>query len=184
MDLVFHLEKILNLCSINTRLIQGAPSYYHPGRCGTYIFQKDTHIAYFGEIHPSILSKLGIEGPVVCCELFFDHIPQLFSYKVKKPLTMSQYQATTRDFSFIVNKSISAGNILDTIKKLRINEIKDINIFDVYESESLGHDNKALAFEVLIQSEKATLSEDQLNEISQKIIDAITKNCNGVLRDK
>lgn len=183
-DIKSILEKLLNLTHVNTRLVASAPSYYHPGRSGTYIFQKDTKLAYFGEIHPLILSALGITGPVVCFELFLDHLPEMLDSKVKKPLTISQYQATIRDFSFIVKKSILANDVLNAINKLKINEVKNIKIFDIYESEAIGADNKAIAFEVLLQSDKSTLSEEQINTISQKIIDSISKNCNGTLRDQ
>lgn len=182
-DIKILLEKLINLCHVNTRIIPSAPKYYHPGRSGTYIFQKDTPLAYFGEIHPTILSDLGIIGPIVCFELFLDNLPEILTEKAKNPLIMSQYQAVTRDFSFIIKKSISANDILNAIKKLRIAEIKDIKIFDVYESSSIGNKNKALAFELLLQSDKSTLSEDQINDISQKVIKSVNNNCNGILRD-
>ncbi len=183
-DIKALLEKILNMLGLNFRLHASAPSYYHPGRSGTYIFQKDTVLAYFGEIHPTIISKLGINGPVVCFELFLDAIPELFSYKLKKPLVMSQYQPTSRDFSFIIKKTISAADVLNAVKKQHIEEIQEISIFDIYESPSIGEDNKAIAFEVLLQSNKGTLLDDQISEISDKIVSAISKNCGGVLRDQ
>ena len=183
-DVKADLERILNMLGLNFRLQKEAPSYYHPGRSGTYIFQKDTVLAHFGEIHPTILAELGINGPVVCFELFMDNVPELFEYKIKKPLTMSQYQATSRDFSFVVKKSVSSSDILNAIKKQRIDEIQNISIFDVYESPSIGSDNKAVAFEVLLQSNKGTLQDEQIAEISKKIIDAIAKSCDGVLREQ
>ena len=183
-DIKILLEKLMNICHINTRLISTAPKYYHPRRSGTYIFQKDTPLAYFGEIHPMILADLGISGPIACFELFLDNIPMILNQKVKTPLLLSQYQAVTRDFSFIIKKSITANDILNAIKKLRIVEIKDIKIFDIYESSSIGNENKALAFELLLQSDKSTLSEDQINDISQKVIKSISDNCGGTLRDE
>lgn len=183
-DVKGDIERILDMLGISFRLKTSAPSYYHPGRSGTYIFQKDIEIAYFGEIHPSITSDMGLTGPVVCFELFLDKLPEVLDYNPKKPLTLSQYQVVTRDFSFVVKRTIYASDILNTIKKLRISEIKDVSIFDVYESESIGSENKAVAFEVTLQSDKETLSEERIISISQKIIDSVCKNCLGILRDK
>ena len=73
---------------------------------------------------------------------------------------------------------------MNAIKKQRIDEIQNISIFDVYESPSIGSDNKAVAFEVLLQSNKGTLQDEQIAEISKKIIDAIAKSCDGVLREQ
>ncbi len=176
------LERLLNMLGINYRLQTSAPGYYHPGRSGTYIYQKDTALAHFGEIHPSVLVKMDINVPVVCLELFLDNIPELAEQKDKQPIEISQYQPTTRDFSFVVKKSISALDIINAVKKLRINEVQDIKIFDVYESETLGEENKAVAFELLLQSIKSTLSEERIREISDMVYESIKKNCGGQLR--
>ena len=178
------LEKILSIIGSNIRITDNAPDYYHPGRSGSYIYHKDTVIASFGEIHPSILSELGIKGKVLSFEIFLDRIDTNKSNKIKKPIVLSQYQPITRDFSFILDKSISASKILECINKLHINEIKDINIFDLYESETFGNEKKAIAFEVSIQSDKETLNDEQIHIISDKIINSITNNCNAVLRDR
>ena len=183
-DIKEDLEKILNISASGIRLTTDAPDYYHPGRSGSYIFQKDTVIAHFGEIHPSLLKDMDITGPVVSFELFLDRLPETVSYKVKNPIVMSQYQPTNRDFSFIVKKSVKVGNILNSINKLKIDSIKNISIFDIYESENIGKDNKAIAFEVLLQSDKSTLSDEQISDISSKIIETISKNCEGILRDQ
>ena len=179
-----NLEKLLNIIGVNTRITEKAPYYYHPGRSGSYIYHKDKIIASFGEIHPSILSELGIKGKVLSFEIFLDRIDINKQNKIKKPIVLSQYQSVTRDFSFVLDKSISASKLLECINKLHINEIKDINIFDLYESETIGKDKKAIAFEVLLQSNKETLNDEQIQIISDKIINSITTGCNAVLRDK
>ena len=178
------LDRILSIISSKLRISNKAPDYYHPGRSGSYIYQKDTIIAQFGEIHPSILSSLGIKGTVVAFEIFIDRIDKNKSHKSKKPIVLSQYQLVTRDFSFILDKSVTASKLIECINKLHINEIKDINIFDVYESNAFGNDKKAIAFEVLLQSNNETLNDEQIQAISDKIINSITVNCNGILRDK
>ena len=183
-DIKADLERLLGLISINIRISNNTPGYYHPGRSGSYIYHKDTVIAQFGEIHPSILSDLGIKCKVLTFEIFLDRIANNKDKKMKKPIVLSQYQPVIRDFSFILDKTITANKLIEYINKLHISEIKDINIFDVYESENIGKDKKAIAFEVLLQSNKETLNDEQLQTISDKIINSITENCNGILRDK
>jgi phenylalanyl-tRNA synthetase beta chain len=178
------LEKVLNIAVNEWRLRDDAPDYYHPGRRGSYVFQKDTVIAYFGEIHPAILHELDIAGPVVCFELFLNRLPQTIEYKAKPQLMLSQYQQVTRDFSFIVRQSVRASDIVNTIRRTKINEIVDIGIFDVYESADIGDGKKAVAVEVTMQSDRDTLSADQIANISERIIDAVSKSCGGQLRDK
>ena len=183
-DIKEDLEMLINIIDPNVRINDNAPEYYHPGRSGSYIYHKDTKIAQFGQIHPAILSALDIKGNVMVFEIFLDKIDNNKTKKIKKPIVLSQYQPVTRDFSFTLHKSVTASKLIECINKLHIHEIKDINIFDVYESETLGNDKKAIAFEVLLQSNIETLKDEQIQAISDKIINSITVNCNGILRDK
>ncbi|MDR1476483.1 MAG: phenylalanine--tRNA ligase subunit beta [Holosporales bacterium] len=181
-DIKESLEKILNMTVSGFRLVPEAPEYYHPGRSGSYIIQKDSVIAHFGEIHQSVLSELDITGPVVCFELFLDCVPELVVFKQRAPLKLSQYQPTIRDFSFIVKKKVRSADVVNAVKRLKLDYVTHVSIFDVYESELIGSENKAIGFEVVMQSDRSTLTEMDISEISNKIIESIAKNCEGILR--
>ncbi|MDR2667262.1 MAG: phenylalanine--tRNA ligase subunit beta [Holosporales bacterium] len=176
------IEKLLDVLNVNARLMPGSHSYYHPGKSGTYVIQRDTALVQFGEIHPTILSEMNVTGPVICFELFLDKLPELYCSQPKAPITISQYQPTMRDFSFVVPKSVTAIEMMSCIKKLHINEIKDICVFDVYESKNIGAEKKAVALEILLQSDNSTLAEEQISEISKKIVQIISNKYHGTLR--
>ena len=181
-DIKEDLERLLNMLGLKYRLKLNAPAYYHPGRSGTYIYQKDTVIAHFGEINPQILLNLGITDRVVCFELFTDKLPEFFDEHSKKTLELSQYQPIKRDFSFVVQNEILASDIINAITKLHIDEVQNITIFDIYKSPELGDTKKAVAIEILLQSKKQTLDEETISNISNKIIVSVSKNCSGELR--
>ncbi|MDR1034837.1 MAG: phenylalanine--tRNA ligase subunit beta, partial [Holosporales bacterium] len=181
-DIKEDLEKVLNMSISGFRLTTEAPNYYHPGRSGSYVIRKDLVVAHFGEIHHSILNDLDITGPVVCFELLLDYIPELVTFKRQPPLTLSQYQPTVRDFSFIVRKDVLSSDIINPIKKLGLDCIVSVSIFDIYESKAIGVDSKAIALEVVMQSIKSTLTDDDITEISNSIINVVHKSCDGVLR--
>ncbi len=182
-DIKKDVSRLINMITTKTRLVKDCSKYYHPGRSGSFIYQKDTCLAQFGEIHPVVLDEIGIKCPVYCFELFLDRLPE--NRVTVKPLSeVSPYQPVLRDFSFLIDKSITAGTVIETIKKLHINEIKNINIFDVYEATSLGDNKKAVAFELTLQSDQETLSDELIKTISDKVINSITVKCNGILRDK
>lgn len=180
-DIKEDVENLLHLTGGTFRFINSASDFYHPGRCGSYIYQKDIIVAQFGEIHPSILLHLGIKSKVMCFEIFVNRLSNLKANK-SQYIPYSQYQAVTRDFSFIVNKSCPAENIISSIKKLHINEIRNINIFDVYTAPSIGEDKKAIGIEIKIQSDTKTLIDSEINDISNIIISSIEQKCNGILR--
>ncbi len=182
-DVKADVEGLIRQLGIKTKLDTSASAYYHPGRSGSYMFRRDICVAQFGEVHPMVLDSIGIKSPVYCFELFLDRIPELKT-SIMPVSEVSPYQSVTRDFSFVLNKSVTADIVIETIKKLHINEIKNVKIFDVYESENLGADKKALAFEITLLSDKCTLTDDVIQNISDKVINAITQKCNGKLRGK
>jgi phenylalanyl-tRNA synthetase beta chain len=182
-DIKGDLEKILAISNVNNYEVKSeAPEYFHPGRRGAIVLKNEV-IAYFGEIHPSILASMEINGPVVAFEIKLDMLPDSIVNKVKDPIKLSQYQPVSRDFSFILDKSIDSSRIVESIIQAGGGLIRKVNIFDVYESEPIGKDKKAIAVEVLIEPQDLTLNEEQIASISASIIDAVAQNCSGVLRD-
>jgi phenylalanyl-tRNA synthetase beta chain len=166
------------------RLQMGGAEYYHPGRSGTYVSREGNVIAYIGEVHPAILSEMCIAGPVVCLELFTDMLSDVGCKTSECCPVFSQYQSTSRDFSFIINKLIAVGDILESIKGLRLEYVKDVGVFDIYESNEIGDQNKAVALKVIMQSDRATLSDEDISNASSSIVEVISKNHGGILRDR
>lgn len=183
-DIKQDVEKCMSILSTSYTISNGSNGveYYHPGRCGT-IFAKingtKTIIGYFGELHPSIVERYEIVGPVMCFEIFLDNL-QILQKKVN--LNVSQYQAVSRDFSFIFNGQVTADKILNSIKKMNITEVVDVRIFDLYKHESIGSNKKSVGVEVVLQSQKETLQDEFIECISNKIIATINQNLGGELR--
>jgi phenylalanyl-tRNA synthetase beta chain len=156
------------------------PDYYHPGRRGSFK-QGSKILAYFGELHPSVISILGLKGPVVGFEIFVDCLPPLSS-KPKVPLSLSPYQTVTRDFAFIVPADLKADALVKVVQRIDKNLIQEIQIFDVYQGDKLEADKKSIAIEIRLQALDQTLSEKELDQFSEAVIASVEKNCHGILR--
>ena len=162
-----------------TTIISNTPSYYHPGISGS-VFSKDKKIllAYFGQIHPRIISdSYGFE---IFLENVVSHKDK-FKNK-KKSLYFSDYQKSDRDFAFLINKNTESQVITDIIENIDETLIKNVKIFDVYEGENIDKDKKSIAIKVTIQSDFKALNENDLNEISQKIINTVEEKAQAKLR--
>ncbi len=183
-DIKQTLEQIMNSVNIQYSITNGIDDldYYHPTRCGT-VTQKikgsKVVIGYFGELHPSIIQRSGISGPVICFELFLDRYS---SCNKIANTQVSPYQAVYRDFSFVIDKNITSDKLLASIKKLNIQEILNYRIFDVYEHESIGEGKKTVGIEVVLQSQKETLKDDFIESVSDKIIKKIESDHGCILR--
>ena len=60
--------------------------------------------------------------------------------------------------------------------------IRNVEIFDLFEDDSLGKDKKSIAIKVTLQSNEKTLAENDISEISSKIIKSVEKSTSGTVR--
>ena len=88
---------------------------------------------------------------------------------LKENFKFSDFQTSERDFAFVIDKNYQVGRLNNIIKNLDKN-IKSVNIFDVFEGGNLPPDKKSIAINVSLQAEDRTLSDNDLNQISEKII--------------
>lgn len=163
-----------------------APKYYHPHRSATLKLGKNI-IGYFGEIHPKIAKKFDIKTAINVFEIFVDALPQNFMQQSQKSVS-KKYFATNdlpvveRDFAFLLDKSQTIGDLIKTIENCDKNLIKQVDIFDIYSGKNIAEGKKSIALRALIQPLEKTLTSEEIEALSKKIIDTVAKNCNADLR--
>ena len=128
-DLLAALEAITG-APMSAPITQGAPGWYHPGRSGSIALGPKV-IAQFGELHPRILAAFDVKVPVAGFEIFLDAIPDAKSKGKAKPLFQpSPYQAIERDFAFVVDAQVPAGDIVKAVKLADRTLIDTASVFD------------------------------------------------------
>ncbi|MFT6077849.1 MAG: phenylalanyl-tRNA synthetase beta chain, partial [Rickettsiales bacterium] len=161
-----------------------APNYFHPFRCKKIKMGKKI-IGYFGEIHPMILGKFDVKGRACAFEIFIEELPiNLDKKSNKKAFAVSDLLPVQRDFAFILEEKIAVGDLLKTVSNIDKKLISKINLFDIYQDEKLGTNKKSIALSIQIQPFDKTLTGEEIDVISQKVIDIVSDKFNGVLRDK
>ena len=101
---------------------------------------------------------------------------------VKRNYSVSEFQKSERDFAFIIDKNFKAGDIEKIIGEVDKSLIKKVLIFDVFEGSNMPEGKKSIAVNITIQSMEKTLSEKDLNEVSQKIINIVKAKTGGTIR--
>ena len=171
-DLMTALEAITG-APMTAPITQGGPAWYHPGRSGVIALGPKV-IAQFGELHPKILAAFDIKVPAAGFEIFLDAIPDTKAKGKAKPLfAPSPYQAIERDFAFVVDAKLAAGELVKAVKLADRNLIDAVTLFDVY--EGMGDGKKSLALAVRIQPKDATLTDTEIEALAQKIVAAALK---------
>ena len=164
-----------------------SPSYYHPGKSGSIYLDKDDiePVAYFGEIHPSIIKKLDIKTEaLVHFEIYLDHLKdnKRKLKDLKSNFQYSDYQKSERDFAFVVDKSIKVQDLTKLITSIDKKLIKSVKVFDVYEGENIPSNKKSIALNVTIQSSEKTLNDSDLEKINNLIISTVESKSSAKIR--
>ena len=160
---------------------------YHPGRSGVINLRSENglHLAYFGELHPAIISNLDFkEKNIYGLEIFLKNIPEP-NKKIrisKEDYITSDYQKSERDFAFVIEKSFKAGELENIIKRLDTKIIKKVTTFDIFEGQNIPEGKKSIAINVIIQATDKTLTEKDLDQISEKIITAVKEKTGATIR--
>lgn len=157
-------------------------NYFHPGRSGA-LRLGPTVLAVFGEIHPALVQKLDLTGPVAAFEIFLDALPSPREASAARPLAdLPDLQPVRRDFAFIVDAGVSAEQLLRAVKGADKALIADASIFDIYAGKGVPEGQKSVALEVRLQPRDKTLTEADLESLSGKVIAAAAKATGAVLR--
>ena len=176
-DVISVLE-LLNLNLESHKVERTAPDHYHPGRSGQIVTGGGDILASFGELHPKIIKTKDFKV-AVAFEIYIDSInKQKIKSNLKIAPEISNLQPLKRDFSFVVSSDTEAQKIINAAKKSDQSFIKDVKIFDQF----LGENEKSIAIEVIIQPKEVTLTDEQIESISKKIIKSVEDKTKGKLR--
>jgi len=161
--------------------------WYHPGRSGLLTLESTNgpELAYFGEIHPSIIKNLDLRvESVLGFEIFLDNIPDSGKKirDTKPKFIVSDYQKVIRDFAFLIDEKFSSGEIISLVKNIDKELVKIVKIFDIYQGEKIELGKKSIAFSVTFEPKDKTLSEEDIEQISKKIISAVQSKTAATLR--
>ncbi|WP_420560648.1 phenylalanine--tRNA ligase subunit beta [Tepidicaulis sp.] len=178
------LLEALGAPAANLQVFAEAPLWYHPGRSGELRLGPKNVIARFGELHPRVLDKMDVAGPIVGFEVFLDAIPQPKAKptKTKPALALSDLQPLTRDFAFVVDRGVSADSLIKAARGAEKALITEVTLFDVFEGGNLGEEKKSLAIEVTLQPKDKTLTDEEIEAVSARIIASVEKATGGALR--
>ncbi|MFV0645123.1 MAG: phenylalanine--tRNA ligase subunit beta [Sphingomonadaceae bacterium] len=173
-------EALLNVAGapVDKLMVMGdAGDFYHPGQSATLRLGPKNVLASFGMVHPNTLKAYDIDGPVAVFGIHLDAIPPRkgaasFARTAYSPPAL---QSVMRDFAFLVDATLPAGDLLRVVKGADKANITEARIFDDFRGQGVPEGKKSLAVEVILQPGDKSYTDEDLKAISTGIVTAATK---------
>ena len=183
-DLVALLDELGAPTTSLQTVQQDAPPWWRPGRYARLQLGPKAVVASFGEIHPTALKTLDVEGPVYAFEIRLEAIPEgkKKAVKTRPALSLSSFMPLSRDFAFVVSQSTPAADVARAASSADRALIADARVFDVYEGAGVPEGFKSVAVEVTVQPRERTLTDADIEALSAKIVAAAAKAVGAKLR--
>jgi phenylalanyl-tRNA synthetase beta chain len=174
-ELKGHIESLLATLGVTNwswKALTATPDFLHPGQ-NIGLTQDRKPIGVLGALHPLLTEEWKIRVPVAVAEL--DVVALMTApQKRKKIKTPTKMPSVERDLAFVMPKTMDAEVVSAVMKKAAGQVLKKITVFDQFMGAPLKDDEKSLAFQLLLQDENATLTEEQLTQIQKKLIDSVS----------
>ncbi len=152
--------------------------FLHPGISSLIKINKKI-IGFMGSLQPIYLDRLGLNKDIYIFSIELNGLQKNVSTSYKE---FSKFPSSSRDLSFVVNKSIASSSIENVIKSAAGKFFKDIEIFDVYEGKGIEEVKKSIAISVSWQSTKQTLKDSDIDSAVERIVNSMKKELGGEIR--
>ncbi len=149
------------------------PEWLHPYRAARVVVEGIT-AGWFGQLHPREAAARKLKEQVIVGELYLD---RLYKLPLRKPAAreISRYQPVRRDFSLVLNKSIPWRQIDEALAGLRIPELVDWRVREVFNDPKLGEQEYSLLMGATFQAADRTLRDEELQSFHTQVVKAIGK---------
>jgi len=165
------------------QILRDGDAWWHPGRHGRVCLGPKKMLAVFGEVHPKVLADMDVKGPAVAFTIWPAEIPMPRSTTATRDaLTLNDLQAVERDFAFVVDAGVEALTLTNAAAGADKALISDVRVFDEFIGGALGEGKKSIAVTVRLQPTDATLTDKDIEAVSAKIVEKVTKATGGSLR--
>ena len=179
-DVKSDLENLFKLTFAADKFIfkPGNHPALHPGQTAE-IYRDGQYLGVIGALHPGIAQMLKIDGSVYLFSLLLDSLTMA---RVPSYTSLSRFPEIHRDIAILIDQSVPAVNIQDTIREESKELLKDVEIFDVYHGKGIPTGRKSLALSLTLQHSSRTLVDEEVAKLMERILGVLKERFNAELR--
>ena len=179
-DLKADVQALISMTGNDAQYIAAKHPALHPGQSAQILSETGGKIGILGMLHPSLEKQLGFETQVFLFELDQD---LLLNKTVSKFKPLSKYPSVTRDLALIVKETISADDIIASIKSSNEATLQEIALFDLYRGKGIEADCKSVAISMTLQNFTQTLTDVEIDAIFNNILQTLAQTIGAKLRE-
>ncbi len=161
-------------------VVRGAQPYHHPGRAAELMVNGEC-IGNVAEVHPDVMAAFELSKRTIIAEVNLEKLAALRT-KMTDVRSLPKFPAVTRDIALVMDESVMVGDVLSCIRKAGGAMLESAQMFDIYRGAQLLTGKKSVAFSLVFRNAERTLSDDDVNPVVKKILEACEKNCGAALR--
>lgn len=159
-----------------------APGYARKGTCSSIVNSSGSSLGVIGRLLPEVARSFGIKQDLLFMTLDLEELADCAGEPARfTPLP--RYPSVTWDIAVLVPDTVAAGDMLKSIRESRESLVEHVELFDIYQGESIEKGLKSVAFTITYRSVKQTLDDETVNRVHQKIIQKLISDFNGRLRE-
>ncbi|MFN3884001.1 MAG: phenylalanine--tRNA ligase subunit beta [Rhodocyclaceae bacterium] len=158
--------------------VRGEHSALHPGRCARVLLD-GREVGILGELHPRWVQRYELAEPPIVCEM---ELVVLLETPLPTYKEVSRFPAVVRDIALVVPESCEAAALTAALGSAAGGSVREIQLFDVYRGKGIPENMKSLAFRIVMQDTRKTLSDSEADEVIGHLLAAAQERCGAVLR--
>ncbi|OEK06413.1 phenylalanine--tRNA ligase subunit beta [Roseivirga misakiensis] len=148
---------------------------------GLTISTRKKPLVSLGKVNAKLAAKNEVKQEVFMADIDWDFMKSIYPLSVDyKPL--SKFPEVKRDLSLVVDKAINFDQIRRLAMKLERQLITRLNVFDVYEGDKIGENEKAYAISFFLQDQEKTLNDKVIDKTMSRLMHGFEKELGAIIR--
>ena len=138
-------------------------------------------LGWLGRLHPALQKESGSSHPVYVFEI---DVEKALTAEVPLYSQISRFPGVKRDLSVVVEQSVAAGDLLGAVRSELGSALSQVVIFDVYQGERVGQDQKSVSFALSLQDPEKTLTDAESEQMIDAVLARLAKDFGAALRSE
>jgi phenylalanyl-tRNA synthetase beta chain len=147
-------------------------AYLHPGVAGE-ILNDDVVVGWFGEVHPDVRKRLGVEDSVFAFDLELTRLPHAAPAQMQ---AIPRFPGSTRDVSLLLAAELPAARVIEVIEQVGEPLVQRIRLLEDYRDAKLGDGYKSMLWSIEYRSPERTLTDTEVDKAHEAIVGRLLEN--------